>query len=133
MYKTYLEYCEAKLKSAINDEFDLSKRLDSLREKCREAQECMADLSRTVDGIKNAPTKTKREVMAKANELDIEVSDCSYEDYYNVEIIAPNGFQFEENECQSKEFDCDKYSYTKGMMWQLVYDCLELQERDEDE
>ena len=124
--------------------------LDSLESRVldrMEAVEAMADRvvsqKETVDKARkeldlwvNAPTKTKQQVMSLAKSMGVEVSDNGlYEGWYNIEITAPYGSQFSENECQYMEHSYHESECTKNMLWHIVHDYMlgGLEEREEED
>jgi hypothetical protein len=107
-------------------------RVAYLEKQVKDKQELVRRTTASLDQWVNAPTKTKQQVMAKAKELGIEVHDHGlYDGYYEIDIYAPDGFMITNAECSSRNYVYHKDEATKGMLWHIVFDDLDICESAE--
>jgi len=130
--ETLLSKATCALENLESSLVDAKDRVIYLEKQVKDKQELVRRSAASLDQWINAPTKTKQQVMAKAKELGIEVHDHGlYEGYYEIDIYAPDGFIFMNAESSSCNYVYHKDEATKGMLWHIVYEDLDICESAE--
>lgn len=134
--ETFLAKHQSALDSLESRMIDRMNAVKEIKSRVIRQQNFVDDARNALNRWVNAPTKTKQQVMAKAKEMGVIVNDQGlYEEIYTLEVNAPQGYAFNENELQWRDFEFHTSDCTKNMLWHIVYEFLDdgLREREEEE